>query len=478
MTHWSQIPFVSVSKQLMPYACRMVGRRLLGSFFAIAIIIAAPRSSAASVTTQMVANNLPYLVDIQHPGDGSGRLFLVLQTGRIMVYDGTQVLATPFLDISNLVSFGGEQGLLGLAFHPHYSNNGFFFVNYTDTSGNTVIARYVVSAAADVADPDSATTLLTVTQPYSNHNGGQIRFGPDGFLYVALGDGGSGGDPQNYAQNLQSLLGKLLRLDVDSASPYGIPVNNPFVTDASARHEIWTWGLRNPWRFSFDRQTGDLFIADVGQNNWEEINFQPAGVPGGRNYGWRRMEGLHCFNPTSSCNDASLMLPILEYPHSLGCSVTGGFRYRGSTLSDYIGTYFFGDYCTGRIWGATPNIDGIWTATQIVETGLSISTFGEDSNGEIYLANYGANGGLYRLVPSTALPLLTVVRGGTGTGTVTSTPAGINCGSICGVRYSVGTPVTLTAVADSGSSFNGFGGDADCSDASVTMISMRNCTAI
>ena len=424
-----------------------------------------------------MAGGIPFLVGIEHAGDGSGRLFLVSQPGRILIYDGTQVLPTPFLDLSSLVLCCGEQGLLGLAFHPSYTNNGFLYVNYINRSGNTVIARYHASADPNVADPGSGTILLTQQQPFANHNGGQLRFGPDRFLYIALGDGGSGGDPLNSGQSLSTLLGKLLRIDVDSGSPYAIPASNPFVNTAGALGEIWAPGLRNPWRFSFDRQTGDLFIGDVGQNLWEEIDFQ-AGGGGGNNYGWRRMEGLHCFDPSTGCNPGSLTLPILEYPHSLGCSVIGGFRYRGALLPGHAGTYFFADLCSGRIWGATPNAGGAWSATQLLDTNLTITTFGEDAGGEIYLSHYASNGELYRLVsPASVSPVLTVTKTGNGAGRITSSPAALECGSICRVQLASGTMATLTTTPDPGSTFTGWSGDADCADGAVTLSADRSCTA-
>jgi glucose/arabinose dehydrogenase len=347
-----------------------------------------------------VVSGLASVVDIQQPPDGTGRLFLVEQGGRIRVWTDTQLLATPFLDLSGRISTGGEQGLLGLAFDPAYAANGRFFVHYTDTAGNTVLARYTVSADPDVANPSSAVILLDVDQPYSNHNGGQIAFGPDGLLYMALGDGGSGGDPENRAQDLSQLLGKLLRIDV-STVPYTVPPSNPFVGVAGARGEVWAYGLRNPWKFSFDRLTGEAWIADVGQSAWEEVNLAPAGV-GGQNYGWRLMEGAHCYNPASNCNDGSLTLPVLEYPHTAGnCSVTGGFRYRGGEFGRLHGTTLYADFCTGRVWGARQAASGTWSAAERLDAPFAIGTFGEDGSGEIYLASYGANGTLYRLGVST-----------------------------------------------------------------------------
>ncbi len=323
-------------------------------------------------------------------------LFLVEQGGRIRIVEGEELRPTPFLDLSERVSCCGERGLLGLAFHPRYGENGFFFVNYTDTAGDTVVARYRVLADPARADPASATVLLTIPQPFGNHNGGQLAFGPDGYLYIGTGDGGSGGDPLNNGQRLDTLLGKLLRIDVN-APPYGIPPDNPFRRVPGARPEIWAYGLRNPWRFSFDRATGDLYIADVGQNRWEEVNLQPAGSPGGQNYGWRIMEGRHCFTPPEGCAQEGLTLPILEYDHTQGCSITGGYVYRGRAVSGLEGVYLYGDFCSGRIWGAW-NEDGRWHNALLLETGLAISAFGEDATGEVYVLDY-ASGSVYRIVP-------------------------------------------------------------------------------
>jgi glucose/arabinose dehydrogenase len=458
--------------------CGAAGRRWACWFVSVAAAFGFVNTAHAAVDVQLVASGLPYIVGIEHAGDASGRLFLVSQSGQIVIYDGTQVLPTPFLDLSSLVLFDGEQGLLGLAFHPSYTSNGLFFLNYINTSGQTVIARYRVSANPNVADPSSQTILLTENQPFANHNGGQLRFGPDGFLYIALGDGGSGGDPLNDGQRLDTILGKLLRIDVNSGSPYAIPPSNPFVSTPGARGEIWAYGLRNPWRFSFDRQTGDLFIADVGQNLWEEVDYQLGASHGGENYGWRLMEGRHCYNPSSECNNGSLTLPIVEYSHTLGCSVTGGFRYRGSLLTDLAGAYFFADYCSGRIWSAKQNPDGTWSATMQLRSSLTITTFGEDPNGELYVSDHGTNGHLYRLVPaSSPSPLLTVTKIGVGTGRITTSPSALECGSICGARLASGTAVTLTATPDPGSTFVGWSGDPDCADGALSLSADRSCTA-
>jgi glucose/arabinose dehydrogenase len=355
-------------------------------------------ADAQSITLTRILSGLDRPVSITHAGD-AGRLFITLQPGLVMIYDiaAKDLLPTPFLDIRSLVLSGGERGLLSVAFDPQYATNGRFFVNYTERpNGTTVIARYTVSTSnPNRADPSSATEILRIAQPFSNHNGGQLQFGPDGYLYIGAGDGGSGGDPGNRAQNLSDLLGKMLRIDV-STIPYTIPASNPFRNVEGARDEIWARGLRNPWRFSFDRATGDLWIADVGQGDWEEVNFQAASSNGGENYGWRLMEGTHCFNPSSNCNDGSLVLPVIEYGHSGGaCSVTGGFVYRGSVTPAMRGMYLYGDYCNGRIWGATRNLGGGVSTSLLADTNLLISTFGEDAQGEIYVADH--NGAIWQI---------------------------------------------------------------------------------
>jgi len=338
----------------------------------------------------------PIITDLNRPvfianaDDGSGRLFVVLQAGKIVIFDGQKILPSPFLDITSSVSCCSERGLLSVAFHPNYAANGLLYVNFTDVNGDTVIARYIVADADDNAvNPDSQVDLLQIAQPYSNHNGGQIAFGPkDGFLYIATGDGGSAGDPENRAQNHQSLLGKMLRIDIDNGQTYAIPTDNPFVNDANILDEIWALGLRNPWRFSFDRQTADLFIADVGQSSREEVNFQANENSDGQNYGWRIMEGTTCFNPSENCDEENLTLPIIEYSHTLGCSISGGYRYRGSRIAQLEGYYLYGDFCSGRIWGAVQDDTGAWVVDELLNTKLSISTFGEDEAGEVYVADH------------------------------------------------------------------------------------------
>jgi glucose/arabinose dehydrogenase len=344
-----------------------------------------------------VASGLTKPLYLTHAGDDSGRLFVVEQAGRVMILQAGAINPAPFLDIISLVgSTGNEQGLLSLAFHPDFVNNGFFFVNYTDKQGDTVIARYQVSDNPDLADPASAKVLLTIDQPYANHNGGQLAFGPDGYLYIGMGDGGAANDPQNRAQNLAELLGKLLRIDVDAGDPYAIPETNPFAGNDQARPEIWSYGWRNPWRFSFDSATNDLYIADVGQNQYEEIHVELAGSPGGQNYGWRLMEGSSCFNPPECDPEAlGLVLPVAEYDHSLGCSVTGGYVYRGRQFPELTGVYFYGDYCSGIIWGLRAEADGSWAQAELLRSSESISSFGQDQAGELYLVDL--RGDLFQL---------------------------------------------------------------------------------
>ncbi len=359
---------------------------MIGWFLAAALGCAT--AAADEIRLVEVAGGLDDPVHLTHAGDGSGRMFVVEQAGRVRVLRDGVVAAAPFLDISGIVRSGGERGLLSVAFHPAYARNGFFYLNYTDRDGDTVVARYSVSADAERGDPASAAPLISIGQPYGNHNGGQVAFGPDGYLYIGMGDGGWAGDPRNRSQNPRSLLGKMLRLDVDSAEPYAIPPDNPFAASDDAAPEIWALGLRNPWRFRFDRLTGDLYIGDVGQNKWEEIDFQPAEQRGGLNYGWRIMEGTHCFNPATGCGRQGLTEPVHEYSQSQGCSVTGGHVYRGPALAELAGTYVFADYCAGTIWGLFREAGGGWSRTTLLESGFAISSFGEDEAGGLYVLDY------------------------------------------------------------------------------------------
>ena len=353
---------------------------------------------------QQIAGGMSLTLYATHASDGTNRLFVLEQAGKINIVRDGVVEPTPFLDLTSLVNQDvtrgySEQGLLGIAFHPEYATNGQFFVHYNAPNMDTIIARYQVSADnPNIADPDSADIIFTHQQPFFNHNGGQLAFGPDGYLYIALGDGGSADDPQNNGQNSNTLLGSILRIDVDGEAPYAIPDDNPISTvNPELEPEIWAWGLRNPWRFSFDRTTGDLYIADVGQNQWEEINFEPADFPGGGNYGWRIMEATHNFSGES--DPGNLIPPIAEYDHSLGCSVTGGYVYRGEALPDLQGVYFFGDYCSGRIWTTFLDSAGEWQTNEFMSnTGISISSFGEDEQGELYVVGY--NGRVLKLIAS------------------------------------------------------------------------------
>ena len=380
---------------------RAFGARSLGPDWALAD--AAPLGDGDAVEFTLVTGGLSEPVQVLQAPNDSTRLFIVQQGGMIRIFEDGALLPTPFLSIGSLTSDGSEQGLLSMAFDPDYASSGLFYVYYTNniaSPGDITLARYSVSADPDVADADSAEIILVVPHPFeSNHNGGQLAFSPnDGYLYMGTGDGGGGGDVPNNAQNRNILLGKMLRIDVSQTGtvpcgqsaprPYGIPSSNPFVGETGC-DEIWSYGLRNPWRFTFDRETGDMLIGDVGQNDWEEIDFQPGDSEGGENWGWRRMEGFHCYNPPDNCDTGQLDLPILEYGHGLGCSVTGGFRYRGSAIPGMYGVYLYGDYCTGRIWRADQGGGGSWTSTQLLDSGYLISGWGEDLAGEVYLADHG-----------------------------------------------------------------------------------------
>ena len=337
-----------------------------------------------------LASGLYHPTDIQNAGDQSGRLFILEQNGRIRILQDGQLQFEPFLDITDHVDDGSnEQGLLGLAFHPDFEHNGFFYVDYTKQGGGTVIARF--TASGNIADPDSEVHLLEVAQPFPNHNGGALAFGPDGYLYIGLGDGGGGGDPLGNGQNLHSLLGKILRIDVNNGDPYSIPADNPF------GNEVWAYGLRNPWRFSFDSLTGDFWIGDVGQNKYEEIDFVPAGTPGGINFGWNRYEGFHDYKDGAPLENH--WPPMFEYSHEEavgGCSVVGGYVYRGA-MTEWYGIYLFGDYCSGNVWAVLHILNGTeetFNTEQLFQIQAAITTFGVDEAGELYLAS--RDGSLYR----------------------------------------------------------------------------------
>jgi glucose/arabinose dehydrogenase len=391
----------------------IVPRVIRPAVVALVLAMIVPRAAGAAVVPSQIQLGLTEVVSgfsapvgVTNARDGSGRLFVVEQTGAVRIVKDGSVLPTPFIDLSRSVSGGGEQGLLGLAFHPSYKTNGKLYLSYTDLNGTSVIREYRVSGSdPDRVDGRTGRTLLRVKQPYENHNGGHIAFGPDGYLYIGFGDGGSGGDPGNRAQSLSTLLGKLLRIDVDRRTgslAYGIPSTNPYV-GRSGLDQIWAYGLRNPWGFSFDRATGDLWIGDVGQSAWEEVDRALAvrGRNAGRglNFGWRVMEGAHCYGPSSGCVSTGKTLPLTEYEHSAGrCSITGGNVYRGKAYPDLVGAYLFGDYCSGEIWYVDRGAARGVAPQRALDTNASITGFGEDQAGELYLTD--AAGTLYRITDS------------------------------------------------------------------------------
>jgi glucose/arabinose dehydrogenase len=338
-------------------------------------------------------------VDIQDLPDGTtSRIFVVEQKGIIREIQSGHPAEVPFLAIEDKLICKWERGLLGLAFPPGYAQKQYFYVNYTrKPDGATIVARYRLKSDG-LADRESEEVILMIPQPYDNHNGGQIVFGPDGFLYIGMGDGGSGGDPHQNGQSPKTLLGKMLRIDVESGKrPYGIPENNPFAGREDFLPEIWAYGLRNPWRFGFDRVTGDLFIADVGQNKWEEVHFQPSTSKGGENYGWRIREGMHDFKVPAEGRPANLVEPVAEYSRDQGISITGGKVYRGTRFPALEGIYFYADYGSGRIWGLK-RINDVWISKELMDTEFNISTFGEDKEGNLYVGDY-ASGTIFSLEP-------------------------------------------------------------------------------
>jgi glucose/arabinose dehydrogenase len=383
-------------------------RRVLGIVSAFLVLLVPEIRSIAdqqaqqqipNISLELVTSGLSEPVGVTSAGDGSRRLFVVEQDGRVRIVRKGRLKSRPFLDVTELTQGVGEQGLLGLAFHPHYEDNRRFFVHYTANNGDTVIAEYKRSRShIERANENSQRILLTIDDPFPNHNGGDLKFGPDGFLYITLGDGGGGGDPQENAQALNTLLGKILRIDVNGTEgdlEYAVPDDNPFVGAGGARAEIWSYGLRNPWRISFDSGTGDLWIGDVGETSVEEIDVERAGSSGGVNYGWDVMEGTLCFEPEQGCDPTGLTPPVAEYRHDEGCSVTGGFVYRGQRFPELRGTYFYGDYCSGSIW-ALLAADPAAGATKILPTDYSISSFGETRAGEILVTAHG--GRLFKIV--------------------------------------------------------------------------------
>jgi glucose/arabinose dehydrogenase len=394
---------VTVDPDVAPGAVKVTG--LPGGVIKEAAVVPAAYAVghlAISLVRKPGTFSSPVLVT--NAGDGTNRLFVVEQGGRIRIIDGPTAIASPFLDIQTWVSCCGERGLLGLAFDPAYKTNRRFFVDYTDKNGDTIIASYRASAT----DPNHASTtqtlILKIAQPYSNHNGGMLAFGKDGYLYIGMGDGGSAGDPGNRAQNKDSLLGKILRIDINhvtSTRKYSNPPTNPFVGKAGS-DRVWAYGFRNPWRFSFDRTTGDLWVGDVGQNRYEEVDraTKAGGAGKGRNYGWRVVEGSTCYKPSSGCSKTGKTHPLATYNHSKGCAVVGGYVYRGTAYPAMAGAYLFGDYCSGRIWALKANgASSSQTPVQILSSGMLISSFGEGENGTLYLTDL-ANGGVYQIVGS------------------------------------------------------------------------------
>jgi glucose/arabinose dehydrogenase len=376
-------------------------------FFLCLISFGLPPTCQEHLSVARIASGFEAPLWVGSPPEETDRLFVVEQnSGLIRIIRDGQVLVRPFLDVGAVAGQGGEQGLLSMAFHPLFSSNGRFFVHYTNNDGDTRVVEYSVSSDPNAADPRPVQTILEQRQPYVNHNGGNLAFGPDGMLYVGLGDGGSANDPANRAQDGSTNLGKMLRLDVDRP-PRFVPLDNPFVGDLSVNDEIWAFGLRNPWRYSFDRLTGDLYIGDVGQGMIEEIDFQPASSHGGANYGWRCMEGSSCSGLAGcSCGDASLELPIYEYDHSdNNCSVIGGFVYRGMVIPWLRGQYLFGDYCSGRVWSfrfVNGLVRDLVNRTGELERGglpanHNITSFGEDGAGELYIVD-SQGGAVFKVV--------------------------------------------------------------------------------
>jgi glucose/arabinose dehydrogenase len=367
-----------------------------------------PAKVALHLTLMKTGLSKPLLVT--HAGDGSGRLFVVEQTGRVRIITaGGTLLPTPYIDVGWTISTGSEQGLLGLALHPHFETNGWFFLNFTDKSGTTIVNRYTASPGANTASLTTAVRILTISQPYANHNGGHLAFGPDGYLYIGMGDGGSGGDPGNRAQSLNTLLGKMLRIDVDhwaTGKHYSSPATNPYV-GRTGLDEIWSIGLRNPWRWSFDRLSNRLWIGDVGQSRYEEIDrsMVSGSIATGRgaNYGWRQLEGRVCYNPPTGCTTAGMQMPLVAYSHTASdvdnCSVTGGYVYRGTKYPVLVGGYLYGDFCSGRIWavsaGASTPASGRILRGSDWSPRLRISSFGEDEAGELYVCDLA--GQIYRI---------------------------------------------------------------------------------
>lgn len=389
MKHPFRFSFLPVLAMLGLTLCSLPGSQVVAQE-------TAPNLAAFDLELEQISGGLNQPVFLVDPDDGTGRLFLVEQSGAVRVVQENLLLDVPLLNIAGQISTSSEQGLLSIALHPDFPVNGQLFVSYTDVDGNTAIERWSISADdPNIADPASAELILAVEQPAPNHNGGLIMFGPDGYLYIGLGDGGGQGDPSGNGQRLDTLLGKILRIDVDSTTgdlPYGIPADNPFIETDGARAEIWAYGFRNPWRFSFDRETGDLLVGDVGQGEIEEASLIPAGE-GGLNFAWNSKEGPNCY-AISPCEDNSFIEPFFWYDHGVGgCSIVGGYVYRGAAMPELNGAYITGDYCTGEVWAVNPETG---EHTEPILSGLNISSFAEDAAGEIYIVDL--NGGIYRII--------------------------------------------------------------------------------
>jgi glucose/arabinose dehydrogenase len=359
-----------------------------------------PTEAPAGLRLEAVTTGLSSPVDVVPSDDGTGRIFVVEQGGRIRVVRDGAVVEQPFLDISERLTSGGERGLLGLALHPNFPDDPRFFVDYTDLDGNTVISSFTLSLDADSADPESERALMHIAQPFPNHNGGAVVFGPDGMLYIAMGDGGSGGDPQGNGQRLDTHLAKILRIDVDVPTgqnpSYRVPPDNPFTETAGALPEIWHTGVRNPWRMRFNPANGDLWIGDVGQNAWEEIDVARSGQKG-LNFGWNTIEGFECFNPSDGCDPAGLTLPVAAYGHDLGCAVVGGVVVHDPAQSAIDGLYVFADDCSGNVWTMDPVGDERREPTLALKSGRAISAIGQAEDGAVYMVDLGS-GELLRLV--------------------------------------------------------------------------------
>ena len=367
-------------------------------------VAAAAAPTDANIRLALRAGGLSKPVFLTSARDGTGRLFIVEQTGRIRIYKDGKVLTTPFLSITTQVSNGFEQGLLGLAFHPNYTTNRKLYINFTDVNGDTIVREYRASSTnPNVVATSTSRQILKIAQPYDNHNGGMLAFGPDGYLYIGTGDGGDGGDPGNRAQRIDTLLGKILRINVNGSTStrnYLFPSTNPYV-GRDGRNEIWQIGLRNPWRFSFDRANGNLWIGDVGQRNWEEVDRAvrtSSGAGRGINWGWRVLEGFHCYNPSTGCSTSGKTMPVAEYDHSGGrCSVTGGYVYRGTLIPELVGGYVFADYCSGEIWVINSTATSPASEVRLLDTNATISSFGENAAGELYVLDRDG-GNLYAVV--------------------------------------------------------------------------------